>query len=239
MNELVLRDLGQLPAQYQQWYGALPPEVQGRVEQAIRRTGYGLHSVAPIRCYGPTRCPFYDACPIPEQRQGIQNRPPDEHFPLGQQCVLEGQYMAQKVAEYLMHLQVDTANPVEFAIVNELALIDLQKNRVLLILSHGDTHGQGRDFMITQQLVTGFDQNGDPIYSETRTLHPLTEQIDKLEKRREKWLDKLLQTRKSQADVAAKLGRRVQESDLLKSVQEVRQAVNMIKVHDEIPLEIR
>jgi len=147
--------------------------------------------------------------------------------------------MAQKVAEYLLHLQVDPANPVEMAIVNELALIDLQKNRALLILSHGDAQGHGRDFMKTQELVTGFDSDGCPIKSEQYQLHPIMEHLDKLEKRRDKWLDKLLQTRKSQADVAAKLGRRVQESDLLRSVKEIKAAINVVKVQDEQPIEIK
>ncbi len=147
--------------------------------------------------------------------------------------------MAQKLAEYLLHLQVDPGNPVEMAIVNELALIDLQKNRTLMILSHGDQQGHGRDFMKTQQLVTCFDGQGDPIYSEATALHPLMEQVDKLEKRRDKWLDKLLQTRKSQADVQAKLGRRVQESELLRSVQDIKSTINARKIHDETPYEIK
>jgi hypothetical protein len=147
--------------------------------------------------------------------------------------------MAQRVADYLLHLQVDPQNPVEMSIVQELALIDLQKNRLLLLLSHGDAQGDGRDFMKTQELVTGFDSDGHPITTQQHVLHPLMDWQDRLEKRRDRWLDKLLQTRKSQADIAAKLGTRIQASELLKSVQDVRQAINSQKVHDEPPLEIR
>ena len=80
-----------------------------------------------------------------------------------------------------------------------------------MIMSAGDRSNQGRDFMRVD--IIGFNENGEK--AEQASLHPAVEMIDKLEKRREKWLDKLMETRKSKADWMAKIGGeylRVQDS---------------------------
>lgn len=233
-----LTELGQLPEAYRAWYGTLAPDKQMRIVDAIHRTRYGLWTAGAIICYGPSKCPFYNACPIPNRVNGFAVKEPDSNFPIGQFCVLEGQYFAQKIADYLVKLDVQPEDPVEMAIVHELALIDLYKNRINLTLSHGDAQGHGRDLMKTHNLVTGFSQEGEPIITEQYNLHPLVEHQDKLERRRERWLDKLLQTRRSKAEIAARLGRKVQTSDLLKSVQHIKEKLDRVKDADEEPLKI-
>jgi hypothetical protein len=221
-----LQELGNLPGSYTQWLEQLPAEKRKRVRQQIARTKHGVHIVAPITCTGLGNCPFASACPIPDR--GIDHSlvaGPDSDYPIGQHCVLEGEYTVQKTAEYLIHLDVDPSNPVETAMVQELALIDLQKNRALLIMSHGDREGQGRDFLHIDESVTGFSQHG-PLVSKTTKLHPVLTYIDVLERRREKLLDKLMETRKAKADWAAKMGNTSADSRMLTEITEMRAAVS-------------
>jgi hypothetical protein len=139
--------------------------------------------------------------------------------------------MVQKIGEYFIYLDVDPANPIERSIVQEMALIDLQKNRALLILSHGDKEGQGRDFMHVDTSITGFSDGGTPLVSQTTKIHPVLEYIDKLERRREKWLDKLMETRKAKADWAAKMGNNQEESKILTEITEMRKVVATMLKH--------
>jgi hypothetical protein len=141
--------------------------------------------------------------------------------------------MLQKTAEYFLHLDVDPNNPIETSIVQELALLDLQKNRALLILSHGDRDGQGRDMMHIDESVTGFSQNGTELVSRTTKIHPVLEYIDRLERRREKWHDKLMETRKAKADWAAKMGNNQAESRVLNEITEMRNFITAMLASQE------
>ena len=198
-----LEELAAIPSTYAQWFDTLPEEQQSRVRTQIARYKHGLHAVAPLTCFGPKKCPFFTACPIPKDtaKPGSESQ-----YPIGLQCVLEVEFMVQKIAEYLLHLDVAVDNPVEVSLVNELALIDLQKNRALMVLSHGDTTGQGRDFMQVDESITGYSENGGALTSRTTKLHPAVEVINGLERRREKLLDKLMETRKAKADYQLKTG---------------------------------
>jgi len=238
-----LTRLGVLPTSYETWLESLSPKKRLRVRQQVARTKHGVHIVAPITCTGLERCPFATACPIPdrdEQHELIAG--PESDYPIGQHCVLEGEYIVQKVAEYLMHLNVDPSNPVETAMVQELALVDLQKNRALLLMSHGDREGQGRDFLHVDESITGFSQSGEPLVSKTTKIHPVLSYIDVLERRREKLLDKLMETRKAKSDWAAKMGQGKSESQLLTEISQMREVVTLMlkqqtefETHERLP----
>ena len=134
---------------------------------------------------------------------------------------LEKFFVEQKLVDYLQHLDVDPTNPVEMSIINELALIDLYKNRSLMVLSQGDSKGNGRDFLHVD--VTGFNENGDR--AESTKLHPVVDMIDKLERRREKWLDKLMETRKSKTEFMLKMGETKNNSKVLEEISQLREAL--------------
>lgn len=218
-----LAKVSEVEPEYQTYLENLPAEKRRRIINSVNRIQTGLHAVAPIMCLGPEKCPFIDKCPIPERdaetRELVYGL--DANYPIGRECILEKFYMQQKVVEYINHLNVNPENPVEMSIVNELAVIDLYKNRALMIMSVGDKAGQGRDFMRVD--VLGFNENGE--IAETSKIHPSMEVLDKLEKRREKWLDKLMETRKAKADWMAKVGGGNQESKILAEIQKLRDAV--------------
>lgn len=230
-QETHIEKVSEVEPEYQDYLENLPAEKRRRIINSVNRIQTGLHAVAPIMCLGPEKCPFIDKCPIPERNKDTKELVygPNANYPVGQECILEKFYMQQKVVEYLSHLNVDPQNPVEMSIVNELAVLDLYKNRALMIMSVGDKSGQGRDFMRVD--VLGFNENGE--IAETSKLHPSMDVLDKLEKRREKWLDKLMETRKAKADWMAKVGGNNQESKILSEIAALRQALTELDEADE------
>ncbi len=218
-----LQELSALQDPYKAWLDRLPSEQKQKVAVAVSRRSHGLYAVAPLQCFGCDNCPFISACPLVTHTiDGIDKGDPS-HYPIGLACVLESHYMAQTIADYTMHLEVDPSNPVERAIVDELAVIDLLKNRALLIISHGDSNNQGRDLMKTDESVTGVGPGGVLLTSKTSKLHPALEYVDKLERRREKWLDRLMETRKAKADWDLRLGSLTGDSPVLAEITRIRE----------------
>lgn len=201
----------------------LPTHVQKRVKHKVQGIKHGMHVVSPLTCFGPSRCPFYSQCPIPDRDStGEITDENTDHYPYNNACILEGPFMTQKVADYVLYLQVDPQNPVEMSIVNELALIDLLKNRGMLILSSGDKQTQGRDLMHVDETIMGFSDNGTPMSSTATKMHPILEFIDRLERRRDRWLERLIETRQSKVAWAAKMGETQVESQLLTELQSLK-----------------
>jgi hypothetical protein len=214
--------LSQTTNEYNNYLDKLPKNKLERIKRSVSSIKSGVHASAPLICLGASKCPFIKRCPIPERDlDGNLNLGQDSDYPLGRECIMEKFYVEQKIVDYLQHLDVDPTNPVEMSLVNELALIDLYKNRCLLVLAEGDKKGDGRDFMQTD--VTGFNENGDR--SESTKLHPVVEMIDRLEKRREKWLEKLMQTRKSKAEFMYKVGETNNNSKVLQEISQLREAL--------------
>ena len=225
-QEQAIANITEVEPEYMQYFDNLAPEKQKKIVNSINRIQTGLHAVAPIMCLGPNKCPFIDRCPIPERDSNNKlEYGPDANYPMGRECILEKFYMQQKLVEYVSHLNVDPSNPVEMSIVNELALIDLYKNRTLMIMAVGDKAGQGRDFMRVD--VLGFSESGDK--AEQAKLHPAVDMLDRLERRREKWLEKLMETRKSKADWMVKVGGGGNESKILSEITKLREALSQLE----------
>jgi len=220
-QEQLLLGLGQEESAYMDFLQNLKPEKRQRITNSLNAMKHGLHAVAPLTCQGPARCPFINHCPIPsvEQKQE-QSYGPTTDYPMMMPCVLETMYQRQKIVEYVQHLDVDPDNPIEIAIVNELAIIDLHKNRALMIQSEGDRDGDGRDFLRQDE---GWQEAGDEAHLvKSTTLHPTFDVLDRLEKRRERLLERLMETRASKANFDLKRGAVKEDSNVLKEIAAVR-----------------
>lgn len=229
-REEALAEITTLDDNYLKYLDSLPPAVQEKIRNRINATRNGIHAVAPLTCCGPENCPFVQKCPIPDRdTDGELIYGPGSNYPMGHECVLESIFMRQKTTDYMQHLNVDPGNPVEVSIVNELALIDLYKNRCLMVMSSGDRSGQGRDFMRID--ILGFNENGDT--AEQAKIHPVVEVIDKLEKRRERWLDKLMETRKAKAEWIAKVGGGEDDSKVLGEIKQLKEALMALTANAE------
>ena len=217
----LLAGLQEEESAYMDFLQRLAPEKRQRVTNSLNRMRHGLHTVAPLTCQGPRRCPFVNHCPIPSVEQKQQRQyGPDSDYPMMMPCVLETMYQRQKIIEYTQRLEVDPADPIEMALVNELAIIDMYKNRALMIGSEGDRDGDGRDFLRQDKDIK---EAGDATYEVFSTqLHPVFEVLDKLEKRRERLLERLMETRAAKANYDLKRGKVQEDSNVLKEIAAVR-----------------
>ena len=233
-KEAAIAEITRMEPEYQSYLDRLSPKKRQRIVNSVNSIRHGLHAIAPMMCLGPEKCPILQRCPIPDRDvEGKMVVGEESNYPIGRECILEKFYMQQKIIEYVEHLNVDPANPVEMSIVNELALIDLYKNRALMIMSAGDKSGQGRDFMRID--ILGFNEAGDT--AESAKLHPAVDMMDRLEKRREKWLDKLMETRKAKAEWAIRVGGAHSESRILGEIQKLRAAIATLEVDEPLALE--
>lgn len=220
---------------YSNYLAKLDPAKLERVKNKISAYKTGVYASAPIMCYGPKKCPFLNKCPIPDYNEkGELIVGEEENYPKGMECIMERYLVESKTIEYVNYLNVDPENPVEMSIVNELALIDLYKNRCLLVLSQGDKNGEGRDFLIRD--IVAFNENGER--AENTKLHPVIDMVEKLEKRRERWLDRLLETRESKAKMMAKLQGEKNNSKILDEITMLREALYAANSPKEIQKEI-
>lgn len=216
---LFIADLADDEPEYKAYLNRLDPQKKERINNHVNRMTTGLHATAPIMCAGPDKCPFIAHCPIPERSETGIEFGPESNYPLFRPCILEKFYMKQKVIDYIQHLSVDPADPFEMAVVQELALVDLLKNRAMMIVSAGDKDGEGKDLMKTD--ITGFNPETGQASAVTK-LHPLTDFVEKLEKRRQYWSSQLIETRKSKFEKQAKIGDMKEDSKLLGEITQLK-----------------
>lgn len=220
--------------QYQYLIERYSPEKLAKIIKEIENFKLGLHASAPIVCMGPHKCNFFHACPLgngmgvdPKTKTRVPVYDSLDDFPVGDQCIIEKVFMEQRLIDYIQEFDVDPARPSEVALINDLALVDLYKNRAILIMSVGDKDGEGQDFMkMDITMMTGETTMEGRAHKE----HPLFAVIDKLEKRRHKILEELLATRKAKAVAAAKFGTGIQASALVTEIEKLRRAIEMKKV---------
>ena len=79
--------------------------------------------------------------------------------------------------------------------------------------------------------VTGFNENGDR--AETTKLHPVIDMIDRLEKRRERWLERLMETRKAKSELMLKMGENKNNSKVLCEIQALRKALSSVEIKED------
>lgn len=179
---------------YGDWLSKQSQVKRDRINKKVNHVKYGLSGTAVISCAGPSKCPFFSACPIPEN---YPNTGPMSDYPIHESCVLEAEYMAQQVIDYIVHLEVDPTDVVEMSLINELALLDVFRNRAVLVLANGDKRGHGRDLLTFDENVVGFDKNGNALTSSVTKIHPAVDIMEKHEKRRIRILDKFNATREA------------------------------------------
>lgn len=220
--------------QYDKLISRYSPEKLQSIIKQLDNFKYGVNASAPILCLGPSKCPFFHACPIgdglkedPKTKQRVPSYDDIDDFPIGDQCIVEKVFVEQKLIDYVQEFDVDPARPSELSLINDLALVDLYKNRAVLLMSAGDRDGEGIDFMKVDTSTTEGAVNGETrAYKE----HPLFGAIDKLEKRRHKILEELVATRRIKAAVAAKFGAGIQSSQLITEIEKLRKALESKKV---------
>jgi len=226
-QEEIIEEISVVEDTYTKYLDRLSPKQKQRSIMAVNSMRNGLYAIAPLVCGGPGKCIFISRCPIPEfdEETGESEMGSLKNYPIGRGCLLEKFLIQQKTIEYIQYLNINPANPIEMAIANDLALIDLYKYRAVSILSTGDKDGTGQDFMRTD--IVGFNEETGEAAKMTKT-HPALEVIDRLEKRRDIYIDKLNESRKAKVELAIKLGQGRENSKVLEEVTKLRAAISEI-----------
>jgi len=178
---------------------------------------------------GPQKCPFFHACPIGEgvtidevTGKKIPIFDDLDDFPMGDQCIAEKVFIEQRLLDYIDEFDIDPNKPSELSLINDLALVDLHKQRAVLFLAAGDREGEGMDF---QKIDIMFSAETGAEIGRAYKEHPVIQIIDRLEKRRHKILEELIATRRSKADVAAKFSNVNQSSQLIDEIARIRELI--------------
>lgn len=219
-----LKELASMSPEYTDYLNKISDVKRKRLLDEQKRMRNGLQAIAPLTCFGPAKCPFINNCPVATRTEDGQIDMEDlSDYPMYQPCVYEKLYMQQKVIDYVTYLEVDPSNPIEMAIVNDLAVIDLYKNRAMLVMGSGDRQGDGRDFLKQdRKLSQGEHGTMEEI---TTQLHPAAGYLDTLEKRRIKLTESLVETRRSRIDVALKQGTPNVTSQLVDELAAIKKAL--------------
>lgn len=202
-----------------------------KLKKSLDNFKYGYHASAPVVCLGPEKCPFYHACPVGDgyKADGLGGKIPVydsvSDFPIGDQCILEKVYIEQKLIDYLTEFDVDPGSASELSLINDLALLDLYKQRCVLFLAAGDKQSEGLDFLKVDLM---FDENGNET-SRSYKEHPVMGIIERLEKRRHKILEELLATRKGKLTILAKIKKSEDSSKLLDELEKIRNVISTEK----------
>ena len=66
-TETALSRIMEVDSDYDSYLEKLPDKKKQRLINSVNATKFGLHTVAPLMCAGPQKCPFIDKCPIPDR----------------------------------------------------------------------------------------------------------------------------------------------------------------------------
>lgn len=218
-----------LPDQYYEYSGRLSKTTRDRIAKRLGASQHGFTHAGPMICRGYDKCPIRNHCPIPVIVDGKLNSGPKTDYPIDQHCIAELLYLQAHTMALVQKLEVDPLDPIEMPQLNELALVDLYKRRAAQILSQGDRSGQGQDFMLID--VKGYDENGHEAMD--TKLHPVALYMESLEKRRDKVLDRFLQTRKHKQEILNRMGS-TGESKLLETLQDMREAIEKMSTSETV-----
>jgi len=214
--------IGNSDPEYDKYVSRLSKRKVERIHRTAGNLKHGLHTAAPLTCTGPRKCPFINHCPIPERDEdGSLSFGPLTDYPMYRPCILEKLKMEQAIVDYMEVLKIDPDDPIEVALVSDLAVIDLYKMRASMVLSSGDRDGEGRDLLRIDN--TGYSEHGQAATSSQ--LHPAFQAIESLEKRRLKVLTSLQATREKKFEKAVKLGTKSEDSRILVELRAVKAAL--------------
>jgi hypothetical protein len=73
--------------------------------------------------------------------------------------------------------------------------------------------------------TTDFGEHGEDTRTETAALHPVADFIERVEKRRERWLMRLSETREAKFNQKLKSGQHQEDSKVLVELEKVREAL--------------
>lgn len=235
-QEQLVNSIATSEEQYNYLLEALSDLKKGRVKRRLEVFQNGVTETGPVTCLGPEKCKFFHKCPLGNGLQfeetmddlnkivikRVPNYDSEIPFPIGDPCILEKVYAEQKYIDYITELDIDPNRPTELGLIQDLVLVDLYKQRALMILSIGDVDGSGADFFKITQVYDGkTGMQTEQKYVE----HPLYKIINDLDKKRIALLSEFNATRKAKVIANSKMVEAKAASKLIQEIDIIKQAM--------------
>jgi hypothetical protein len=183
---------------------SLTPNAAARMRSHLAAIKHGTYASVPLICKGYDSCPIRSSCWFAVKRETGSVDLTASKFPLLQPCPVEASILQVKVKQYCSENFKDfnTITPTIISLATKLAELDIYEIRVNMLLSQGDSLGEGRDLM--QEAVLSSDLHGNPVKTAMRE-HPAFALKERFQKMRSTLMKELLSSPEAKLNAKAKI----------------------------------
>lgn len=182
----------------------ITPQSAARMRSHLAAIKHGTYASVPLICKGYESCPIRSSCWFAVKRETGAVDLTASKFPLLQPCPVEASILQVKVKQYCSENFRDMNNitPTVISLATKLAELDIYEIRVNMLLSQGDSLGEGRDLM--QEAVLSNDLHGNPVKTAMKE-HPAFALKERFQKMRSTLMKELLATPEAKLNAKAKM----------------------------------
>jgi len=182
----------------------ITPQSAARMRSHLAAIKHGTYASVPLICKGYESCPIRSSCWFAVKRETGAVDLTASKFPLLQPCPVEASILQVKVKQYCSENFRDMNNitPTVISLATKLAELDIYEIRVNMLLSQGDSLGEGRDLM--QEAVLSNDLHGNPVKTGMKE-HPAFALKERFQKMRSTLMKELLATPEAKLNAKAKM----------------------------------
>lgn len=182
----------------------ITPQSAARMRSHLAAIKHGTYASVPLICKGYDSCPIRSSCWFAVKRDNGTVDLASSKFPVLQPCPVEASILQVKVKQYCSENFRDMNNitPTVISLATKLAELDIYEIRVNMLLSQGDSLGEGRDLM--QEAVLSSDLHGNPVKTAMKE-HPAFALKERFQKMRSQLMKELLSTPEAKLNARAKM----------------------------------
>jgi hypothetical protein len=182
----------------------ITPQSAARMRSHLAAIKHGTYASVPLICKGYESCPIRSSCWFAAKRDNGTVDLAASKFPLLQPCPVEASILQVKVKQYCSENfhNLNHITPTIISLATKLAELDIYEIRVNMLLSQGDSLGEGRDLM--QEAVLSNDLHGNPVKTAMKE-HPAFALKERFQKMRSTLMKELLSTPEAKINARAKM----------------------------------
>jgi hypothetical protein len=182
----------------------ITPQSAARMRSHLAAVKHGTYASVPLICKGYESCPIRSSCWFAVKKDNGSIDLASSKFPVLQPCPVEASILQVKVKQYCSENFRDMNNitPSVISLATKLAELDIYEIRVNMLLSQGDSLGEGRDLM--QEAVLSSDLHGNPVKTAMKE-HPAFALKERFQKMRSQLMKELLSTPEAKLNARAKM----------------------------------
>ncbi len=182
----------------------ITPQSAARMRSHLAAVKHGTYASVPLICKGYESCPIRSSCWFAVKRDNGSVDLLASKFPVLQPCPVEASILQVKVKQYCSENfhNLNNITPTVISLATKLAELDIYEIRVNMLLSQGDSLGEGRDLM--QEAVLSSDLHGNPVKTAMKE-HPAFALKERFQKMRSQLMKELLSTPEAKLNARAKI----------------------------------